>query len=99
MVDSEVERIADLMREAHHEVATAWLDTLTDSPPTPSECWAALSRARDDGIEVAARVAGGLLPCQFCTSEDRIAGEPCACDEQRERLAAVIRSLKEDRPR
>ena len=61
----------------------------------------ALSRARDEGIEAAARVAHYKITCSWCSIPERERGSnwKCFCLDERARVAAAIRALKEDRQR
>ncbi len=67
-----------------------------------SECIRlALSRARDEGIEAAAQVAHYQITCSWCSMPERERGSnwKCFCLDERARVAAAIRTLKEDRQR
>lgn len=67
-----------------------------------SECVdLALSRARDEGIEAAARVAHYEITCSWCSIPERERGSnwKCFCLDERARVAAAIRAIKEGRPR
>ena len=62
----------------------------------------ALSRARDEGIEAAAHAAYEAVSCAWCGTGERNEDDPpcpCLCTEERARVAAAIRALKEDRQR